>query len=186
MCGGRGTRLGGAEKPLQVVAGRSLIERVYDALEASSVEMTYAVTSPKARETAAHAPSPVIEAPGDGYVADLQYALSDDRVCTPVLTVTADLPMLEDSVVERLLSAADGQTTMAAVPAGRVRGLGFSVETVWRHDGIAIRPAGLNVVGPGSDRVWVTRDRRLAAHVNRPQDLSMAAWHLTSALKHKG
>jgi adenosylcobinamide-phosphate guanylyltransferase len=168
------------------VGGRSLLDRVYGALAASSVETTYAVTSPRAPETAARAPSPVIETPGNGYVADLQRALADERVSRPVLTVTADLPLLEGDVVDTFLSTVHGRATMAAVPAGRVRGLGFSLETVWRNRGIAVRPAGLNVVGPGSDRVWVTRDCRLAAHVNRPRDLSAAAWLLPSAHKHKG
>lgn len=185
MCGGSGSRLGGAEKPLRRIAGRSLLERVHSALEESSVETIYAVTSPTAPETAACAPSPVIETPGAGYVADLQRALADDRVSPPVLTAAADLPLLEGSVVDAFLSAAGGRTTMAAVPVGRVRGLGFSVESVYRHGGIAVRPAGLNVVGTGSDGVWVTRDRRLAAHVNRPRDLSVAAWQLASNNEHK-
>jgi adenosylcobinamide-phosphate guanylyltransferase len=168
------------------VGDRSLLARVHDALDASRVERVYAVTSPQAPETAARAPSPTIETPGDGYVPDLQSALADDRVSRPVLTATADLPLLQGSVVDRLLSAADERTTVAVVPAGRVYGLGFTADTVWRHGGTAVRPAGLNVIGPGSDRVWVTRDRRLAAHVNRPRDLSTAAWHDMMDDKHKG
>jgi adenosylcobinamide-phosphate guanylyltransferase len=168
------------------VAGRSLLDRVHDALEASAVETVYAVTSPEAPETAARAPAPVVRTPGDGYVPDLRRALADDRVSRPVLTATADLPLLEAAVVDELLSTAAGRATTAAVPAGRVRGLGYSVDSEWRHGGVAVRPAGLNVIGPGSDRVWLTRDRRLAAHVNRPADRSRAAWHLTSAYKHKG
>lgn len=179
-------RLGDGEKPLRRVAGRSLLERVHSALQASAVETIYAVTSPDAPETAARAPSPIIETPGDGYVPDLQRALADDRVSRPILTATADLPLLEGGVIDWLLSVANGRATMAVVPAGRVRGLGFSVETVWRHGGIAVRPAGLNVVGTSSDRVRVTRDRRLAAHVNRPLDLSAAAWQITSVHNHKG
>lgn len=178
MCGGRGTRLGGDEKPLQSVAGRPSIDRVRDALAASRVETVYAVTSPHAPRTAEHVSPPTIGTPGEGYVADLQAALADDRVTEPVLTVAADLPLLDGPAVDRVLDAAGERTLTAAVPAGRVRALGFSVDTTMRRDGVALRPAGINVVGAEPDRVWVTRDRRLAANVNRPRDLAVAAWHL--------
>jgi len=178
MCGGRGTRLGGLEKPLRRVEGRPFIDRVIGALEGSNVDSVYPVTSPHAPRTADHLETPQIEASGGGYVADLQAALDDNRVARPVLTVAADLPLLAAAAVDRVLRAADGRTLTAAVPVGRVRALGFSVDTTMRHKGVAVRPAGLNVVGEGADRVWVTRDRRLAANVNRPRDLHAAAWHL--------
>lgn len=181
MCGGRGTRLGGEEKPLRRVAGRRLIDRVRDALDASRVETIFAVTSPNAPTTAERARAPVVETAGAGYVADLQAALEDRRVARPVLTVAADLPLLDGPTVDRVLDAAGGETLTAAVPAGRVRALGFSVDTTMRHGGVAVRPAGINVVGAEPDRVWVTRDRRLAANVNRPRDLATAAWHLAGA-----
>jgi adenosylcobinamide-phosphate guanylyltransferase len=180
MCGGRGTRLGGDEKPLRRLGGRPLVDRVRAALDASGLERVYAVTSPNAPRTAAHVEPPLIETPGDGYVSDLQSALADERIDEPVLTAAADLPLLDGAVVDRVLAAADGDTLTVAVPAGRVRALGFSVDTTMRVGGVAVRPAGLNVVGEGPERTWVTRDRRLAANVNRPRDLATAPWHLAS------
>lgn len=190
MCGGRGTRLGGEEKPLRRMAGRPLVDRVRDALEGSQLEHVYAVTSPNAARTAEHVTAPIIETTGDGYVADLRQALADDRIAEPVLTAAADLPLLEPSVIDRVLEAAGGDTLTVAVPAGRVSALGFSVDTTMRAGGIAVRPAGLNVVGEGPERRWITRDRRLAANVNRPRDLLAASWHLASQnpspREHKG
>lgn len=185
ICGGRGTRLGDHEKPLRCLGCQPLIDRVYDAFVGSKIDNVYAVTSSNAPRTAAHVPDPVIETTGEGYVADLQTALEDARVTKPVLTVAADLPLLEASAVDRVLSAAQGHTLTAAVPVGRVRALGFSVDTTMRHRGIAVRPAGINVVGTEQDCVWVTRDRRLAANVNRPRDLVAAAWHLAGWADHK-
>lgn len=180
MCGGRGTRLGGEEKPLRRAGGRPLVDRVTDALEGSTIERVYAVTSPNASRTADQVTVPKIETAGTGYVADLREALADDRIDEPVLTAAADLPLLEAPVVDRVLEVAAGDTLTAAVPAGRVSALGFSVDITMRVGGIAVRPAGLNVVGGGPERTWVTRDRRLAANVNRPRDLVTAAWHLAS------
>lgn len=180
MCGGRGSRLGGEEKPLRRVGGVPIIDRVVDALEGSAVESVFAVTSPNAPRTAAHVAGPQIEMAGEGYVSDLRRALADDRIEEPVLTVAADLPLLTAPVIDRVLDAAAGDTLSVAVPAGRVRGLGFSVDTTMRVGGVAVRPSGLNVVGPGPGRSWVSRDRRLAANVNRPRDLVTACWHLRS------
>lgn len=180
MCGGRGTRLGGEEKPLRRIGGRPLVDRVWDALEGSRIERVFAVTSSNAPRTAEHVTAPKIEAAGDGYVADLREALADDRIAEPVLTAAADLPLLAAPVIDRVLEAAAGDTLTVAVPAGRVSALGFSVDTTLRVGGVAVRPAGLNVVGQGPERIWVSRDRRLAANVNRPRDLVAAAWHLAS------
>ncbi|MHB9288924.1 NTP transferase domain-containing protein [Halobacteriales archaeon Cl-PHB] len=178
MCGGRGTRLAAGEKPLFDVGGRPMVDRVVAALEASEVDEVLAVTSPHVPATAAHLDCPNLETPGEGYVADLQAALADDRVTRPVLTVAADLPLLDATIVDAVLDAAGGRSLAAAVPAGRVTGLGFSVDTTFRHRGVLVRPAGLNVVGDGDDRVWISRDRRLAANVNRPRDAAVAEWHL--------
>lgn len=186
MCGGRGTRLGGGEKPLRRVAGRRSIDRVINALEGSNTDEVYAVTAPHAPNTASHVSVPQIETGGEGYVRDLQAALDDERLSGTVLTVAADLPLLDDAVVDGVIRAAEGGTLTAASPVGRVRALGFSVDTSMRHRGIAVRPAGINVVGTGPERVWVTRDRRLAANVNRPRDLVAAAWHLASGTQSDG
>jgi adenosylcobinamide-phosphate guanylyltransferase len=180
MCGGRGTRLGDGEKPLQAVDGVTLLDRVRAALTASRVETVFSVTAPDAPETAARVGNPVIEAPGDGYVPDLQMALADERIEQPVLTVAADLPLLDGEALDAVLAAAGGQTLTVAVPAGRVRALGFSVDTTLRTGGVAVRPAGVNVVGRDPERLWRTRDPRFAANVNRPRDLTSAEWHLAA------
>jgi adenosylcobinamide-phosphate guanylyltransferase len=176
MCGGRGTRLGTAtEKPLVTIGGEAMVDRVLDALAASRIESVYAVTSPAAPETAAHVDSPTIETPGDGYVADLQRALSDDRVTRPVLTVAADLPLLDGDAVDTVCEQAQ-ETLTVAVPVGRKRALGVSVDTQFRHGGVAVTPAGINVVGDGPERVWVTRDLRFAVNVNHSEDARRCRW----------
>jgi adenosylcobinamide-phosphate guanylyltransferase len=177
MCGGRGTRLGAAvEKPRYRIAGTPMVERVLGALASSRVDRTFAVTSPATPETAAAVDCPRIETPGEGYVADLDRALSDGRVSEPVLTVAADLPALDGAAVDTVLDAAAGALTVA-VPVGRKRALGVSVDTAFRHEGRRLTPAGINVVGDGTD-VLVTRDVRFAVNVNRPADADRAAWIL--------
>jgi len=179
MCGGLGTRLGAdTEKPLVPVDGVAMVERVRRALVASGVDDSYAVTTPQAPATAASVDLPTIETPGDGYVADLDRALADGRVSRPVLTVAADLPLLDGAAVDAVLDRAGAGSLAVAVPVGRKRGLGLSVDTVLWHGGRRLTPAGINVVaGADSRRTFVSRDWRFAANVNRPADRRLVEWY---------
>ncbi|MEF8780502.1 MAG: NTP transferase domain-containing protein [Haloferacaceae archaeon] len=200
MCGGRGTRLDAeTEKPLVSVGGVPMVDRVVGALRGSRVDRVYAVVSPHAPATAAHLSGELrrVDAPGDGYVADLGIAIESGPVEPPVLTAAADLPLLAPAAVDRLLSVARGSdsgptggageaavaSTTTLVPAALKRELGVSVD----GDGVWV-PAGLNVVGSEPDgagsrqspsgsgrrrdhRTW---DARLAVNVNRAADRRVA------------
>jgi adenosylcobinamide-phosphate guanylyltransferase len=186
MCGGRGTRLGGGEKPLVEIDDTPMIDRVCDALDASRVTGVYAAVSSHAPATRARLRDEptvtVVETPGAGYVADLTTAL--DRVGHPALTVAADLPLLAPEVVDRVLAAADrrggrSRTTAGgaasltvAVPVTLKRRLGVSVDTTVGDGSLA--PTGVNVVAGADDERYVSDDARLAVNVNRPQDLWVA------------
>jgi adenosylcobinamide-phosphate guanylyltransferase len=187
MCGGRGTRLEtDREKPLFRVGGRPMVDRVRDALAASRVDAVHAVGSQAAPRTLEHlADSPdvtTVEAPGEGYVPDLQHAL--ERVDPPVLTATADLPLLSGDVVDDVLAAHAGGSLTVCVPAALKRQLGVSVETTIDQADCAwtaslrereLAPTGLNVVGASDDdAAHVSHDARLAVNVNRLDDAAVA------------
>ena len=197
MCGGRGTRLGGeTEKPLTPVAGRPMVDRVCDALAGSRVETAHAVVSPRASATRAHLVDerpelPVIDAPGDGYVADLGYAIEEiargESGTPPLLTVAADLPLLDPEAVNAVIDAArtavddDRPASLTVcVPASRKRELGVSADAATEVDGREVVPAGINVVGGSSESdsddsvVHLTEDVRLAVNVNYPSDVQVA------------
>jgi len=182
MCGGKGTRLDApVEKPLFEIDGTPMVDRVLDALAASGVGSTYAVVSPHAPETREHLrgrPCEVIETPGEGYVADLDAALSDDRIERPVLTCVADLPLLAADPVDDVLATYDERpvdSLTVAVPAALKRALGASVDTTTTHEGRTVAPVGLNVVGAGgSDGLVCSHDARLAVNVNREADAAVA------------
>ncbi|MFB6127352.1 MAG: NTP transferase domain-containing protein [Halolamina sp.] len=177
MCGGRGSRLDvDAEKPLHEIDGRPMVDRVLTALEASGVETVHAVVSPQAPATRDHLAGtcPLVETPGEGYVADLGAAV--DRVGTPVLTVAADLPLLAGDAVDDVLAAADGSRTVV-VPAALKRALGVAVD----YDRAWV-PAGVNVAGDGDgsdDTAVRSWDARLAVNVNRATDADAARKLLT-------
>ena len=115
----------------------------------------------------------VVETPGEEYVADLQHAL-DDRLSKPVLTVAADLPLLDGRAVDRVLDAHDSGSLTVAVPAAHKRELGVSVDTTFERKGRQFAPAGVNVVGDGPDSTVVFDDSGFTVNVNRPDDLAVA------------
>lgn len=175
MCGGRGTRLDRGEKPLFEVGGEPMVDRVLAALRSSRVETVYAVTSPHTPETTAHLDgrTPVIEAEGEGYVADLTTAL--EHVDRPVLTVVADLPLLAGQLVDDTLDAHDAGSLTVCVPTALKRALGVSADTTRAHGGRELAPTGLNVVGGDDDEtLHVSYDARLAVNINRPEDADVA------------
>ena len=207
MCGGRGTRLGGdREKPLVRVGRRAMADRVRGALAASRVERVYAVVSPHVPETrerlvarrdaegrgapgAGDGQPPdltVVDAPGEGYVADLRHAL-EEGPAAPVLTVAADLPLLDGAAVDAVLdahAATDADALSVLVPGARKRELGASADAATDADGEdggsdrELAPTGVNVVGAldgaGDEAARVTRDARLAVNVNYPADRWLA------------
>ena len=176
MCGGRGTRLDSdAEKPLFRVAGVPMVDRVLGALADSAVGRVVAVTSPATPDTRAHLDVPRIETPGEGYVADLEAALADARVSTPVLTVAADLPLLDGAILDSVLDAHETGSLSVLVPAARKRELGVSDDTTFERDGREVAPTGVNVVGETGDDAWLTDDRRVAVNVNTLADAQVAA-----------
>ena len=164
MCGGRGTRLGGAtEKPLVPIRGRAMVDRVIDAAtDASRIETVHVVVSPHASKTRAHLADRrpdvrIVDAPGDGYVSDLQYAVDAVGAAGSApahLTLAADLPLLDAEAVDAVVEAAraaDGASLTVCVPAERKRELGVSADTATELDGREVVPAGINVVGGAGD-----------------------------------
>jgi len=183
MCGGEGSRLrpavGDTEKPLVAVGGEPMIDRVVDALRASSLSTIAAAVSPATPETAAYLAEidgvERVETAGAGYVADLDDALAGLE--GPTVTVAADLPLLTADHVDRAITAAGGDSLSVCVPASIPEKLGLSAEPTFDHAGETVVPTGLNIVGDNNERTAVWQAPRLAFNINRPADYQVvAAW----------
>ena len=174
MCGGRGTRLDvDTEKPLYDIDGRPMVDRVRDALVASRIERVYPVVSPHTPRTRDHLDGRIIAAPGEGYVADLQYAI--ERIDPPVLTVAADLPLLAGDAIDAVLDRHTSGSLTVRVPAALKQLLGVSIDTTMDFDGQEVAPTGVNVVSDGdAEDVFTTHDARFAVNVNRLADAAVA------------
>jgi adenosylcobinamide-phosphate guanylyltransferase len=159
MCGGLGSRMQSAEKekPMIELAGRSLVERVLDALKGSGrfsrIVAAVSPATPRTREFLLSRGVEVIDTPGGGYPRDLSFLLS--RLAAGkerhVLVVPADLPLLTAEAVGRatelLLSSALGKKEREAAASivmekSFVEGLGISpsvlVDDGYCHSGITL------------------------------------------------
>jgi adenosylcobinamide-phosphate guanylyltransferase len=155
-----------------------MLDRVTSALSVTRIDTVYAVVSSHTPETAAHAQDvldlPTIETPGTDYVTDLDCALS--HIDRPVLTVAADLPLLDENTINAVLDrsfGSDGSLTVC-VPVERKRDLGVSVDTSFMHNGNVLVPSGLNIVADTTDEIMIRDSYRLAVNVNRPRDAQIA------------
>ena len=116
---------------------------------------------------------PVIEGSGDGYVADLTMAL--EQVERPVLTLGADLPLLDGAAIDWVMDAYDTGSAMVAVPVERKTELGVSIDSTSEYQGTTVAPTGVNVVGdPEPEDTLMTTDPEFAVNVNRPRDAWIA------------
>ncbi|WP_323172603.1 NTP transferase domain-containing protein [Natrialba sp. PRR66] len=192
MCGGKGTRLeSDREKPLYPIDGVAMVDRVVTALARSRIDAIYAAVSPNAPETRDHlracdGPVTTINTAGDGYVADLLSVLDRPAVTTPILTVAADLPLLDAAIVEEVLTVYDDRghagSLTVCVPETCKRQLGTSIDsrldTATSPDELV--PTGVNVVDATANdsttesMTYVTDDPRLAINVNRREDARIA------------
>ena len=167
------------EKPLMMVNGKPLIEHVLHALRDSSlVDKIIVATSCHTPETGAHVENlgfEVLNTPGNGYVEDLSFILSQDDFKDEVLlTLTSDLPLITARIIDQVLGEYHKSSTPAMsvmVPVEIFREHGLKPSLVLQN----VVPSGLNILR-GNDteqdeEVLVLDKIELALNINSPEDI---------------
>ncbi len=153
MAGGMGTRMNSnTEKPLIEVFGLPMIEHVIRAVSASKQIIDIIVaTSPKTPKTEDYVRkrgNEVFQTPGNGYVEDLQYFISEGYLNDPnqvILTITADLPLITSETIDQVIIEYEmcGKPAMCiAVPVEVFRKHGLKPSIVLGD----VVPSGLNIL----------------------------------------
>jgi len=188
MAGGRGSRLGlPVEKPLLQVGEKAIVERVLDALKTSrKVDCIIVAVSKHTPDTADRMRTlsvKVLETPGQGYVSDLRYAVERLKL-GKVLTVSADLPLITDAVIDRIVSyyeACHKPALTVAAPVELSERLGLRPEYSFEAKGRTVAPVGVNIVDGDriddaemGEEVLVLEDEGLVVNVNTLEDLRVA------------
>ena len=114
LCGGRGTRLGGVEKPLLKLGDKTLVEHVIDALRPQVGQIVLSCACQSASYDAFELPVALDMDAQQGPLGGI--AASAPLASTPwLLTVAADTPFLPRDMVKRLF--AGGATSAGVVVA---------------------------------------------------------------------
>jgi adenosylcobinamide-phosphate guanylyltransferase len=110
MCGGKGSRMENfidIEKPLLEVKGKTMVERVLDALvQSRDFEKIFGVISPNTPKTnvfVSYHLSDIIKTEGKSYSKDLSIVLNKLKPST-IFVIPADLPLLNPKIIHKIIS----------------------------------------------------------------------------------
>ncbi|WP_018043015.1 molybdenum cofactor guanylyltransferase MobA [Methylobacterium sp. 88A] len=125
LAGGLSRRMGGGEKPLRMLAGRTLLDRVVERF-APQCGLGIVLNANGDPARFAEFPGPVVpdgvpDNPGPlaGILAALDHAAARHPSATHVASVTGDAPFLPLDLVERLRTGLSGSPIAMASSAGR-------------------------------------------------------------------
>jgi adenosylcobinamide-phosphate guanylyltransferase len=185
MAGGKGGRLGlgGVEKPLVEFRGRSLIEHVFAALNKSQIERVVIVTSPRTPCTtrwAREANIQVVRAPGQGYIQDYRWASKRLGLQGPVLIIAADLPLIDDRLIDRIIeryAKTESSALGVYLPYEFCNEANVTPDLAFAADAKLLVPTGINIVDAShldqvqQEEMLIIRDESLLYNINRRSDL---------------
>jgi adenosylcobinamide-phosphate guanylyltransferase len=193
MAGGKGRRIGGkTEKPLIKLLGKPLIQWVIEAtMEAERISDVYvAVTNrtPMTLEEVSKVPVKVIETDGKGYHLDLQQAILSSDLKYPLLTISADLPLLTGGFLDQVIShywKTGKPALMVLVPIEACRRHGVEPTSLYPFEGKNYAVSGLNVVDgrkilerEQEQEVLISDRVEVAININTRLDLEAAERYL--------
>ena len=189
LAGGQGRRMGGGDKPLRVIAGRSLLQRVIERIGPQVAGLVLNANGDPARFSAYGLPVvadsiPDYAGPLAGVLAGLDWTAAHRPDCPMIVSVATDAPFLPTDLVSRMARelTADGADLACAASGGQahpVIGL-WSVRLRGALHG-ALVDEGIRKVD-----VWTARYRLATVeftaqpidpffNANRPEDLDRAA-----------
>jgi len=153
MAGGKATRMGDCEKPLLKICGKTMVERVIEALRSSKNidEIIVAVSkfTPKTAELMRNFSIKVVGTPGRGYCFDMRHAIKKCALFSPVLTISADLPLITKELIDEIIGHYKhcGKPALTvAVPLEAYERLGLKSEYPLKVRGKRLAPVGINVI----------------------------------------
>ena len=178
MAGGKGTRMGLPEEKLLLKYKKPTIIHVIESLQESQCfTKIYAATSPNSPNTQTLVSQHVetIKTNGDGYVEDLNYALS--KLDDFVFVVSGDLPLLDKTIIQELVAKhqKDSQWQSFVVTKKFLEQNNLSLEFSIRVNDQECFYTGMSIVNPKSqyqEMCTIHDDTRIALNLNTKEDYS--------------
>ena len=184
MAGGKGTRMGSSvEKPLVSIDGKTMLERVVEALKAAAgIEEIFVATSPnalRAEELAQSLGLKVIRTRGRDYVSDAQQAI---RILVPrvVLVMSADLPLISSTLIDDIINHyyECGKPSLKVVTSTNGNNHDAKDGSRGTEQRKSVRPAGINVIDSRhidelviDEAELLVNSKEVAVNINTLEDL---------------
>ncbi|MEL7671161.1 NTP transferase domain-containing protein [Methanobacterium sp.] len=181
MAGGKGTRMKlDVEKPLVEVNGKPLVQYVVDALKntdkISNILVATSKNTPRTESFLKERGIDTIETPGDGYVQDLGFIISNFELDDILLTITADLPLVNSDIISHVLEEyekSDKPAMSVLVPIHVFDGYGIKPTMIFEN----LIPSGLNVLRSinkaQDEKVLIIERIELALNINTYEDIKL-------------
>jgi len=185
MCGGKGTRMQKrTEKPLIMLKGIPMVERVISALASSGkfsrIVAAVSPNTPKTKKFLKGRGIEVMETAGEGYPQDLSPLLS---VLNPerVMVVPADIPLLGKQSISHIIDITERELEPAIsilLDKDFVENLGINPSVVFGrycHSGITVFDTSKVVVDEIIPERYVIMNKdEIAVNVNTKQEIELA------------
>lgn len=181
MAGGKGTRMKlDVEKPLVEVNGKPLVQYVVDALKntdkISNILVATSKNTPRTESFLKERGIDTIETPGDGYVQDLGFIISNFELDDILLTITADLPLVNSDIISHVLEEyekSDKPAMSVLVPIHVFEEYGIKPTMTFEN----LIPSGLNVLRSinkaQDEKVLIIERIELALNINTYEDIKL-------------
>ena len=181
MAGGKGTRMElDVEKPLVEINGKPMIQYVINALKnTDKINKIIAATSKDTPETKTFLNKQgiaIVETPGEGYVNDLGFIISNLELDDVLLTITADLPLINEDIIDHVLEEyekSDKPAMSVLVPVDVFKKYGIKPTMVFEN----LIPSGLNILRSinktQDEKVLIIGRIELALNINTCEDIKL-------------
>ena len=184
MAGGKGTRMGTKEEKLLLQYKKPVIIHVIDALKDSDcfskVMAATSDNSPNTQKLLRNNGIEIIKTKGDGYVSDLNMALSN--LNEPVLVVSGDLPLLDGEIIKELVTNYDNNPWQSFLVTKKfLNSMNMTLEFSVNYDNKECYYTGLSIIDPKKislmntikETYRIIDDKRLALNLNTKRDYNL-------------
>ncbi len=181
MAGGKGTRMElEVEKPLVEINGKPMIQYVINALKntdkINKIIVATSKNTPETRTFLNEQGIDIIETPGDGYVNDLGFIISNLKLDDVILTVTADLPLINSDIIDYVLKEyekSDKPAMSVLIPIDVFKKYGIKPTMMFEN----LIPSGLNILRSinktQDEKVLIIERIELALNINTCEDIKL-------------
>jgi adenosylcobinamide-phosphate guanylyltransferase len=198
MAGGKAVRMGGIEKPLIKICGKTMIEIILNALKnVKTIKDTYIATSKNTPNTELYLKKlgyKTITTSGQDYVTDLKEAVMKLNIKNSILILPSDLPLITSKTIKQLINIYIEKRSPPAmtfyIPYKILQALKIQTDYIETIDNITASPCGVSIIkGAYITQLTIPQTNiiieniELALNVNTPSDIEKAQSILCSTYK---